>query len=512
MERIFILATLLAAVASPLLTFASLWQIKEWRIDRLREHFRAEGFWRQVKGIVRPVIIAAGIIITMFPPTMPYAGESTLLALAVVSIAQMASRKQRYPVWTGKAIVILFLALCIDLVVAAVLIREIPLAALALSVLVLFQPDAVLLSWLMVLPLDAVLKRRTIRRATALCRMYEHATVIGITGSVGKTTTKELIAQTLRGKNILATPAYVNSEMGIAQWILRELPKHAHDLDLVLIVEMGAYRAGEIRTLCEIVKPSMGVITFIGTQHIALFGSQEKLCDAKAELLESLPEDGHAFLNGDNTACGSLRKRCRCAVTTVGTGGHADLEAFDIEETGAGIRFRVGETAFTVPLHGTHNVVNVLLATAVAKALGVERREIAEKLRSFQPPSSTFALRTEHGVTVLDDTHNASPESFRAAIAWAKAQPMERKILVTPGLIELGADSGRIHRELGEQAQATFHRVIFTQQQGRSDFALGFQSPTELLSTKTSRIKRDDLLVCVGRFPQEVINRILPTS
>ena len=163
-----------------------------------------------------------------------------------------------------------------------------------------------------------------------------------------------------------------------------------------------------------------------------------------------------------------------------------------------------------MPLHGTHNVTNVLLAIAVARHLEIETGIIDKQLSTFTPPHSTFAVRKNKEVTILDDTHNASPESFRAAIAWAKSQPANNKILLTPGLIELGNTEDIIHRELGTQASEIFSRVIFTGKHGIDAFAKGYTGDVERLSKQTKSIHSGDLLLCVGRVSEAAINRILP--
>ncbi|MBT5637735.1 MAG: UDP-N-acetylmuramoyl-tripeptide--D-alanyl-D-alanine ligase [Candidatus Peribacter sp.] len=499
MDQILIFGLLLAASASPLLTFASLWQIKEWRTDRLREHLRSAGILKQLLGIVRPAILILGIVLRNI--------DIALIGLALFSASSIGLRRQRYPVWTMKARILVTVSLIITggmsyglLIIDHWLLIGIPL----------LQPVSVLVAWTLFLPIDRTMKNRIMKKASDLRAQFSQATVVGITGSVGKTTTKELIAHILKDRNVLCTPAYVNSEMGVSQWLLKELPSRDRDEELVIIVEMGAYRTGEIKKLCSVTKPAMGVITFIGSQHIALFGSQERLCQAKGELLESLPEDGKAFINGDNSLCESMKDKCRCAITSVGTGGHADLEAFDIEETGDGIRFKLDQQHFSLNLHGTHNVTNILLAIAVAEKLGLDRASSAARLRSFEPPHHTFSVHKHGSITVLDDTHNASPSSFRASLAWAKSQPMGQKILITPGLIELGRDEDRIHRELGTASNGIIDRVIFTGKHGRNAFAEGFNGSVETFGKEVSAIKEGDLLLCVGRVSQKHIDRLIP--
>lgn len=493
------------ACTSPLLTLARLWQLKEWRIDRLKEHMRAEGWRNQLVGNLRPLItfvVLAGLQMTHLPSYAKI--DAVIAALAVLSVLQILTRRQRYPVWTLKARILVCASVCADIALITLLDN----GNWILAVMPMLQSVALLLVWILFLPVDHLLKKRILQKAARLRSMYTRCTTIGITGSVGKTTTKELIAHILSGKNPLFTPAYVNSEMGVAQWMLRELPKRNPEDECIMIVEMGAYRMGEIAQLCKIAQPKIGIVTYVGTQHIALFGSQEKLCKAKGELPASLPRDGVALLNADNQYCNDMRNNCASTVVTVGTGGHADIEAFDIEETGNGVSFRVGSTVFSVPLHGTHNITNILLAIGAARTLGMKDTEIAKALRTFTPPHHTFSVRRVHGITVLDDTHNASPESFRAALAWAKSQPAERTILITPGLIELGQNEDRIHRELGETS-THIDAIIFTQQHGRAAFERGFGSTVHHSVPTEPLLKKGDLLLCIGRIPESIIMKLL---
>lgn len=500
------------ACISPLLTYAKLWQIKEWRTDRLKEHLRAEGWLRQLFGIKRPALVGIAALIAL-PGIVSHivVADITLVLLGLLSLTQVVVRMQKYPVWTSKAILVVVGALLLSMVaVGAASVVLLPPPGWIHIAIVLLQPLAIAIVWTLLKPIDHFLKNRIINNATNLLASFEHTTVIGITGSVGKTTTKELIYHALQGKEVLCTPAYVNSDMGVAQWLLRVLKGHKRSEELILIVEMGAYKKGEIERLCGMCQPQIGIITFIGIQHLALFGSQEKLAAAKAELLESLPSDGQAFLNADCEACLTVKDKADCPVSLIGTAGNVDIEAFDIEEHAEGISFRTTDTAFSIPLHGTHNVSNALLMIGACKALGMTENDIAARMRNFVPPSSTFDVRQEHSVTVLDDTHNASPESFRAAIAWAGAHPATHKTLITPGLIELGHRDTRIHRDLGALATSVFDRVIFTGKNGQEAFAEGFKKPVEMYQNPISTIPGGSLLVCIGRISKKHMQNLIP--
>lgn len=490
----------LGACVSPLLTFAYLWQIKEWRIDRLKEHMRSEGWLSQLFGKIRPSIFVLFGLLGISGMQMWH--TNLLLILTILNIIQIFLRRQPKPVWTMKAIAIVSLSLLITLLSSYQLLI---INSQLLPVLPYLQPLVVFVSWLAFYPIDRFLKQRILRKARALRMQHQNITVIGITGSVGKTTTKELLKHILKDKNMLATPEYVNSEIGVARWLITNLPKKPD----IMIVEMGAYRKGEIATLSSIAMQNMGVITSIGKQHLALFKTQQALRNAKAEIIDALPVDGHAFLNADNALCATVKQQSPCPVTMVGTGGTADVEAYDIEETNNGIRFTVQKQQFDVPLYGTHNVTNVLLAITIAQKLGMILSEIAKQLQSFTVPKATFSVHQAGSITILNDTHNASPSSFRAALAWAQTQPVDYCTLLTSGLQELGKDQDSIHTELGSFASDACDRVVFLHKRNAKYFEKGFGKPVELFSATSEPVPPNSLLLCIGRLPKTAIDQLL---
>ena len=436
-QHIAIIVLLLLACASPLLTWLHLWQVKEWRWDRLSEHFRQEGFSRLYSSVrvallvvwalyplVTPEVVKTfvqtGVLLRLFGFAGSDQGAALILIpLAGLSLLQIGMRKQPKPKWTMKARLLVVTAAGLNVAVAVflLLMDGARWNSAALSGLIPYlQPQAAAVAWLLTYPLDRYLKRRIMNRARAIRAARPRLTVIGVTGSVGKTTTKELLAHVLASRKPLVPPDHVNTEMGVSAWIINTLSKLPADSDATVVVEMGAYRMGEIALLCSIVQPNLGAITRIAEQHLALFGSREAIAKGKGELFASLPENGRAFVNIDSPLHEDLVARCRCPVTTVGTGGNADVPGLDIEETSGGVKFTSGGTAYETGLHGTHNVTNVLLAVAVAQHLGLSPQTIAKTLRTFSPPKRTFQVRQERGVTVLDDTYNSSPASMVAAV------------------------------------------------------------------------------------------------
>ena len=223
------------ASASPLVIFAYLWQIKEWRIDRLREHLRSEGFLRQFFGIFRPtlLIICGGL---------GYYGLLanwiiiTLVGYLIVSILQLLLNKHPKPVWTKKAITLIATALILTFISS--LPHRLQTTHYHLVFIPLLQPLFLMASAILWSPIDKILKRRVMNRAKIIRSKRTDLTIIGITGSVGKTTTKELLKHVLEDMNVISTPEHVNTEMGVSAWISNKLPKSSNAK--VMIVEMGA--------------------------------------------------------------------------------------------------------------------------------------------------------------------------------------------------------------------------------------------------------------------------------
>lgn len=495
----------LIGTISPLLTFTTLFQQKEWRRDRLREHLRHEGWWNQLMGRIQPAILCLWIIGWIALPASRDAVTIVALgAFAVKSALQVLLGRQRLPVWTSKAMLITCLAVLITIIATII----IPFSLL--PILPPLQPVSVMLAWATLIPLDAFVKRGIFHRAMLLRESWHDATVIGIAGSVGKTTTKELLRHLLQDLNPLATPEHVNTEMGVAQWMLSERVASGNERSAVLIVEMGAYRKGEIELMCSFVKPTFGVVTALGSDHLALFGSEQAIIDANAELIESLPVTGQTFLYADNDATRSIAERSPCPVTLAGLHDGSQVTADHIERTDKGLRLTLAGTTVDVALHGLHNAGNILMAIAVAETLGIPKDRIRELLQSFQPLRHTFHVYREHNVLLLDDTYNSSRLSIAAALDWASHRTEKSRVLLMSDLQETGSDEDRFLEELGAKAHLIIDRAIFTTDTGRRAFEMGYGKPVELLGPATQKVPTGSLLLCIGRMPLSYIQRLLP--
>jgi UDP-N-acetylmuramoyl-tripeptide--D-alanyl-D-alanine ligase len=291
--------------------------------------------------------------------------------------------------------------------------------------------------------------------------------VVAVTGSVGKTTTKELVAAVLsRRYALLKNEGNLNSEIGLPVVLLELTRKHQR-----AVLEMGMWASGEIAFLCEIAAPEIGIVTNVGPSHMERLGSIEAIADAKAELVEALPEDGVAILNADDARVAAMSERTRANVLTYGLCEEADVRAEAIETHGlSGVKFTLvhgdGREAVYSRLPGRAMVHNALAAAATGIVDGLELSEIAAALSEAQVPARLASHRGFNGSTLIDDAYNASPASMRAALDLLGEVP-GRKIAVLGDMRELGPAELEGHQEVGRAAAQSADLIFAVGELGR---------------------------------------------
>ncbi|MFD5076594.1 UDP-N-acetylmuramoyl-tripeptide--D-alanyl-D-alanine ligase [Streptomyces sp. NPDC058371] len=282
------------------------------------------------------------------------------------------------------------------------------------------------------------------------------ATLVALTGSAGKTSTKDLIAQVLRSKApTVFTPGSLNNEIGLPLTALS-----ATEETRFLVLEMGARGIGHIRYLTDLTPPKVGLVLNVGTAHIGEFGGREQIAQAKGELVESLPADGAAVLNADDPLVRAMASRTKARVILFGESGEADVRAENVRLTDGGQpAFRLhtpsGCSDVTMRLYGEHHVSNALAAAAVAHELGMSADEIARALSEAGSLSRWRMEVTERpdGVTVVNDAYNANPESMRAALRALAAMGKGRRTWAVLGqMAELGDEALAEHDAVGRLA------------------------------------------------------------
>jgi UDP-N-acetylmuramoyl-tripeptide--D-alanyl-D-alanine ligase len=318
-------------------------------------------------------------------------------------------------------------------------------------------------------PVDvpAVVVGDTVRALGDLARGYLHRltnpVVVGITGSSGKTSTKDIVGQLLaRLGPTVAPEGSLNTEVGLPLTVLRADAETKY-----LVLEYSARGLDHIAYLCGIARPQIGVVLNVGTAHLGEFGSRTAVAQAKGELVEALPDDGLAVLNADDDAVMAMASRTSARVVTFGLGTRADVRAVDVVlDDLARPTFRMltalGEVEVSLSLHGVHHVSNALAATAVALELGFDLEAVAAGLAEVKAVSRWRMQVSERsdGVFVINDAYNANPESMKAALAalatmgsgGASAHQPRRMHAVLGVMAELGPSAGTAHREVGAAA------------------------------------------------------------
>jgi len=293
--------------------------------------------------------------------------------------------------------------------------------------------------------------------------------VVGITGSVGKSTTKELVASVLEQRyRTLKNPGNMNNEIGLPLTLLRLSEGYE-----VAVLEMGFYVPGEISFLCDLALPQVGVITNVGTVHAERAGSQEAIALGKSELVQALPAapEGTAILNFDDPWVREMAARTQAQVFFYGLDPQADLWADEVESTGLeGIHFRLhyrNETLYLrVPMIGRHSVHTALRAAAVGLVEGLTWQEIVSGLQSGHSQLRLVAVRSKTGALLLDDTYNASPESTLAALNLL-SELEGRKVAVLGDMLELGPYEEHGHQMVGARAAEVVEILVTVGERGR---------------------------------------------
>ena len=273
-------------------------------------------------------------------------------------------------------------------------------------------------------------------------------TVIAVTGSVGKTTTREMIHTVLHDRlRGTASSKNYNNHIGVPLSMLRIEPEHDY-----AVLELGASAPGEIAALAELCAPQIGAITTVGDAHLAGFGSRAAIAESKAELLTALPPDGHAVL-GDDPRLRRTAARCTASITWVGCSADCDVAATGVHWDEGRLHFRVERRPFCVPIWGRHHLTSALIAVAIGRIMGLGLDEIAAALEDFAAVPMRCEVTDVCGTTIINDAYNASPTAMRAALELLRdVDARGKRVFVCGDMGELGRHSPALHYRLGCQA------------------------------------------------------------
>lgn len=510
-----------------------LWQLKEYHIGRFKDHFRTE----QGKKLWSDRLLfakAALAIILLADVAVAFAGSILLIiyfAEAMKFAISAIRGKTKLPKPTLKALLLTTIAIMATVLfvllartwayapadfLAALLLFDILLPVIVSAFVLAFQPIFV------------ALRAAILQKARNIMRQRKDLIVVGITGSYGKTSTKEFLTAILSAKfNVLSTPAHKNSEIGIAQTVINDL-RGEHK---IFIVEMGSYNKGGIDLLCGIVKPSIGMVTGVNQQHLATFGSMENLLSAEGgrELLQNLPKDGLLAVNGDNAHCMDLYKRATVNKKAYALGKDkidADIWAQEISVHADSVDFvaitREGAMAhMKVRVLGRQHVQNLLGAIMVAKELGMSLEEISRAVQRISPEQGGMTRKKGiHGIEVIDSSYSANPDGVLADLDFLSIFP-GKKVIVMPSLIELGEASQKAHQSIGKKIAKTCDMAIITTKdefdvlrqaavhEGMAEDKIIFSPEARnILARITFFCTSGDTVLLEGRVPSELLSML----
>lgn len=333
--------------------------------------------------------------------------------------------------------------------------------------------------------------RAALQKAAAWYRSQFEMPVVGITGSVGKTTAKEMAAQVLTAKfNVYKTPGNHNSQVGVPITVCGFKKDHT-----AAVVEMGVSMPGEMARISAVAKPTCAIMTNIGVSHIEFMRSRENIMAEKAHIADYMPEDGVLFVNGDDDLLPTLKETCKHRVVTFGLSHGCDWRASSLREADKGTFFTCkapdGETQeIFVPAAGEHNVRNALGSMAMARYLGVPAEDAARAIAAYKSPAMRQQIVTVGGITLIDDSYNASPDSMKSALnVLATRQTEGKRVAVLADMLELGDFTEQGHRETGEYAREKGATVVVAVGERARDIAAGFGSGAVWFATNAEAIE-----------------------
>ncbi len=437
---------------------------------------------------VMRLVSGAVVLASMSTLSVPYVAMGLVTAVSLVNVITLSRRKYKKPlVMTRRAwriLGVMMLLSVIVLVPAAVIgwrmghVLEYSAIA-ALGIYCFSHIFAVAANWLLK-PVEKRINDGYYRDAERILRSMPDLRIIGVTGSYGKTSTKHYLNRILSEHfDVMMTPGSFNTTMGV----IRTVREYLKPYNEVFIVEMGAKQPGDIKEICDLVHPSMGIVTAVGEQHLESFGSIENVQRTKFELVDALPADGLAVINDDFPFVASRKvDNVECLRYAVTDTANADYVATDITYSPSGTSFTVktpaGESiGFTTRLVGECNVSNLLAAIIIALRLGVPAEKIRYAVGQIEQVEHRLNMkRTPGGVTIIDDAFNSNPTGSRMALDVLSMMTGGRRIVVTPGMIELGDRQEELNREFGRKIATSADLAVIVGEYNREAIVEGIES------------------------------------
>jgi len=331
-----------------------------------------------------------------------------------------------------------------------------------ITILMLATPVVMLLANLVLKPFESYLKNYYYRDAKRLLDEHKELKVIGVTGSYGKTSTKFILETILSQQFItFVTPHSYNTTLGVILTVRNHLNRSTE----VFVVEMGAKQKNDIKEICDLVNPDIGVITAVGPQHLESFGSLSNIIDTKFELMEAIEKSGKGFVNGDsNNVRDGMKRFDKVNYVSYGSKDDNKVRIKDVKQSIQGSEFTIvsnkGKQSYQTKLLGMHNILNIAGAVSVAMELGMTYEKIRVGVKELKAVEHRLELKRQGDYYILDDAFNSNPTGARFALDVLNQFESGKKIIMTPGMIELGDMDAEVHLEFGKQIAKVCDKVI----------------------------------------------------
>lgn len=520
---ILILVFALAHFTRQIMLYLRLWQIKQHRWDRLRNSFREDYQILLPKSSFSAFIVLASFFF------VPY---HCFFAFTVIhfifwggyALIQVVRRRWIYPRPTAKSkLFFIVLWLFLILIEVGLFIWWNDYLSFLILAMAVVWPLVLLLSLLIMEQPVKIIKKRLITKAFNYRNRLKDLTVVGITGSFGKTSVKEFLYHFLSLKygtdQVLKTDQNINTQLGIAETILNKLTNQHR----FFICEMGAYRRGEISKSAQLVQPQLGILTGINDQHLSLFGSSENIIQAKYELVKALPPEGTAIFNGDNQLCLNLYHQTNGRKMLVST-QKLDLAKWRAESIEVGkdrLRFKMFDQSQQILIEarliGRSNVINLLLAGSVALELGLSLKELAQFAKTLPTPAGGARIIPYRQGSIINASYSSNPDGARAHLEHLQLWS-GRRAIITPGFIELGKVSAEAHYQLGKQIGRICDQAILTHKRYYDEIKRGIKDvdgqtelllisqPEEIVNQLRGYDQSEDVILIEGRIDNKIIS------
>ena len=350
-------------------------------------------------------------------------------------------------------------------------------ATVIIAATLLLSNFLMLLANLVNTPIEKTINRHYYNDAKRIIDSHKGLIIIGVTGSFGKTSTKNYLASVLAEKyNVLVTPGNFNTLLGVIRTIREQLrPYHQ-----VFIVEMGAKQNNDIKEICDLVHPTIGIVTAVGEMHLETFKTVENIQETKFELINSLPADGLGVINNDSEYIKSYKGiKSPCKIIRYAVEGEGDYKANDVVYGAGGVSFTLGNGEhYSSRLLGVGNLLNILASIAVADHLGVPANKQKNAIARLQPVEHRLSMKVANGITVLDDAYNSNPTGAKMSLGVLKEFAVgagNKRIVITPGFVEMGTRQAEANKELGRTIAVSCDYAIIVNAVNREAIKSGIE-------------------------------------